>query len=243
MSGSENATRPKNVGASELIEDMFGLNVRGVHTIWQMFHCPEKVFTSARKADWDDRRYTPSIRLVFSLFAAMAALRFLWSGSESYFYNVTTDLAINTGEFATEAAARAFTDDVLETFAIVFPFALMLAHFVASLLLHVWGGKTPAAVRIRLYFSAIVPGCLFSLFMTALMGVTTEGSWFWVTGMMVLVVFALDFSTGMRGGVAGTTTAGRVARAGLVALVSLLVENTANILAFSASSAWVSAFS
>ena len=79
--------------------------------------------------------------------------------------------------------------------------------------------------------------------MTALMGVTTEGSWFWVTGMMVLVVFALDFSTGMRGGVAGTTTAGRVARAGLVALVSLLVENTANILAFSASSAWVSAFS
>ena len=243
MNRPEPATRSKSVGASDLIEDMFGLNVRGVHTIWQTFRAPARVFASARDADWSDRQYTPSIRLVFSLFAAMAALRFLWSGSDSYFYDVTTKLALSSGEFETEAMARAFTDDVLETFAIVFPFALMLGHFVASLLLHVWGGKTPAAVRIRLYFSVIVPGCLFSLFMTALMGVTTEGSWFWVTGMMILVVFALDFSTALRGGVSGKRLSGRIARALLVAFISLLVENTANMIAFSASSAWVSAFS
>ena len=58
-----------------LIEDVFGLNVRGLKTLTQLFAGPKKVFDSARVADWRSR-YTPTLRLTFSIITVYMLLSF-----------------------------------------------------------------------------------------------------------------------------------------------------------------------
>ncbi|MEL6258307.1 MAG: hypothetical protein AAFQ67_04530, partial [Pseudomonadota bacterium] len=52
----------------ELIQDAFGLNIRGVQTLWALLAHPSRVFTAAQSIDWAGR-FTPSIRLAFSIVA------------------------------------------------------------------------------------------------------------------------------------------------------------------------------
>ena len=66
MSDDEsNQLKSRKVGGDDLIEDMFGLNLRGLKTLWVMFASPRKGYEAARSPDWMDRSYTPSIRLLF----------------------------------------------------------------------------------------------------------------------------------------------------------------------------------
>ena len=242
MSRPETTAKDEKVGMDDLAEDMFGLNIRGVHTLWALLRKPGDVFAAARKPDWTDRRYTPSIRLVFSIIAAMAALRFIWSGPESYLFDVTRGLIENRTTFESEAALNAFTDDVLDTYVFLFPLVLMAGHALASLFLRIWGKGTPLVVRIRLYFSALVPGTFFSLLSTTLLGVGNEWVWFAYAAGSIVVVFAIDMATAWRGGVAGIGPVGKGSRALVFAITSFVVAMVTNALAYTGSSAWVSAF-
>ncbi|MAK60133.1 MAG: hypothetical protein CMK09_04065 [Ponticaulis sp.] len=243
MSDAKTEQKNPKVGMDDLVEDMFGLNVRGLHTIWAMYRRPARVFETARDPDWGHRRYTPSIRLVFSLLAAMTALRFLWTGEDTYLYQVTADIVFATGDFATRALADAFTEKLMDTFVFAFPLVFMFLHVLAALVLPLWGKGTAMVLRIRLYFLALIPGAVFSLFMTTSLGVTSETIWFVNSILMMGGVLTLDFSTAMRGGVAGQGVFGKIVRATVFALVSLFISMSTNMIAFSISSAWVTAFS
>lgn len=243
MSKAKTDQNTPRVGLDDLVEDMFGLNVRGIHTLWAIFTKPRKVFESARAPDWSNRSYTPSIRLVFSLLAAMTAFRFLWSGKNSYLYLATSDIVFATGEFADRAQSDAFTDKMMDAYVFTFPLVFMALHFITALILFVWGKGTSVTVRIRLYYSVLIPGSLFSLFMTLTLGVTSESLWLLNSFIMLIGVMVLDFTTAVRGGVAGKHLTTRCLKAAVFAMLSLTIAMATNFIAFALSSAWVTAFS
>ena len=65
-------------GLNDMAEDIFGLSLRGLSTIWETITKPAIVFTAARTPDWN-QRYTPSLRLVTSIIAVMMLLRIFWA--------------------------------------------------------------------------------------------------------------------------------------------------------------------
>ena len=57
------------------IEDAFGLNIRGLKTLWHLIIAPKRVLESARVTDWRER-YTPTLRLTFSVITVFMLLSF-----------------------------------------------------------------------------------------------------------------------------------------------------------------------
>ena len=211
-------------GWDALLDDLFGLNVRAVTTLAAAVTRPARLFTAARDPDWNGK-YTPSLRLVFTIIAATVVLRFLWADDNSpliasmvdYLSTVPPqDLPVQN---VTEAA-RMLMSQVL----ILFPFTYFLCHFLASLLVRIWGKGTPAPVRIRLYFVALLPALTFGLLQTVpysfvpaelLDAVTFAGF------AIAMLLYAATIYFGLKPVYA---TGGRAWRAGLFALVAVTTD-------------------
>ena len=75
---SEDQAKISKIGFDNLLEDIFGLNIRALKTIGVLFKSPGKYFKAAKTPDWTDR-YTPSFRVWFGLMAMLVALKFLYT--------------------------------------------------------------------------------------------------------------------------------------------------------------------
>jgi len=89
---TENQFTPLSM--ESVVEDLFGLNLRGLRSIAKLWVRPRDYFTAAKAVNWNDT-FTPSIRLWLFFFALFSAFKFLWVGN---------------GEGMIEAFANGFTD-------------------------------------------------------------------------------------------------------------------------------------
>lgn len=145
------------------IEDVFGLNVRGLKTLSQLFVGPREVFESARVTDWHSR-YTPTLRLTFSIITVFMLLSFFWAAEDGAMYQ--TILAQ-----LEEAAARKpdmpeptlVLDAYFAAYSFAYPFVYMILHSVIASLIWFWGPGTRWVARIRLYFGLLAVGMFFAL--------------------------------------------------------------------------------
>lgn len=168
--GEDDMTRAS--GWDALLDDLFGLNVRALATVWVSFTQPSKLFTAARDQSWLDR-YTPSIRLVFTLIAAMVFLKFLWTNEASalfaYSRQMFADMAMAFPGRDLDTATR----DYLAMLLVTYPFTYFGIHAVFSVFLNIWGKGTPLPVRIRLYFVTLIPVLLVGVVSTLLYAMMT----------------------------------------------------------------------
>ena len=220
--------KSRQVGGDDLIEDIFGLNLRGLKTLWVMFASPSKAFVSARSPDWMNRSYTPSIRLLFSLLAVMTATRFLWAGADSSIYEVIEVELANTGAFETEDALQTATASIVDYYLLLFPVCFLACQAIASLLVRVWGKGTNTIVRVRLYMLAILPNATVTLIsLPAMKFMTTQQQMLYSLALFP-VVFLLDFITSFRGGVVSPSRAMRLIKSVIFASVSNATAILAN---------------
>lgn len=158
--GEDDLTRMS--GWDALLDDVFGLNVRGFRTMWASLFNPARVFEAARDPAWQDR-YTPAIRLVFVIFALTGSLQYLLSGEGTPLWQtvVETVTAYEGDLYGREIGA--VVQEVLLAYAVLYSIAFFVLHIPMSLLAGAWGKGVPMPVRSRLYFATLVPGTLIGL--------------------------------------------------------------------------------
>lgn len=234
--GEDDMTRAS--GWDALLDDLFGLNVRAVRSIFASVLSPAKLFTAARDADWLGR-YTPSIRLVFTLIAVTVFLRFLWADEGSGLFQGTRDLFGTLADTFQGYDLDQLTRDYLNIYLIAFPTAYFIVHALFALVLRVWGKGTPLAVRIRLYFATLVPGLLLGVAMMGLMAALTFDqltAWLFPMFGVVWAVYALTYFRGMA---PRMSTGPRLWRSALTATLIVIADNLGSFAAYVASMSWI----
>jgi len=223
-----------------LLADLFGLNVRGARTLWDLFARPKRVFESARVFDWRSR-YTPTMRLAFSILTVFSLLSFFWASEDGVLYQ--TLLARFSERLAEDPNAESVNAILSATFAgynFIYPFAYMLVHTIAASVLFVWGRGTPWVARIRLYFGVASVGiALATIFVFAmpflsldLIVVSTV-----LSILASVIVYVIVFARGMNG---EFSALGLYMRAVFVALFITVADLVAASLAGIGAGQWAS---
>jgi hypothetical protein len=231
----------KPLKADELIDDVFGLNIRGLRTVVTAIIHPRAYADAAFQHHWGDR-YTPSIRLWFSLMAVWAVLQVFWLGNDSPFVGVYADGLQEAGVIPVEG--QTYLDmgrGVANWFFGLLPVAQVFAVIAFASLFGFWGRKTNLALRQRLVFAVTIPGVTVTVFSMLPMSRLAPEQMS-VAGIVLAGILAVvDFTTGYRGAFAHLAGFGRIWRAGLLALclmgvnlgVNIAITFAAFILAFS----------
>ncbi len=220
---------------SDLVEDIFGLNLRGARTIKDMFLRPAVVFQAAQDPVWQGR-YTPSIRLLFSLLALMALLQFLWAGNDGLIFQTVFESLQETGVFEDDTV-NSLSEDIINTFIAIYPLAYIMAHASSALLVRIWGTGISAIMRLRFWFLAITPSTFIS--MCALFLILIDPIFeAWVLGVaMLCITMPLDALTFYRG-LPYMETRARLWRSVLFALFAVISAILSSTIGFAISSAF-----
>jgi len=218
-------------GWDALLEDIFGLSLRGLATIRDMLLRPAEVFTAARAQSWLNR-YTPSLRLVMSLIAVMLLLRIFWAAeSTAMFQMVLVQIAMLQEQGIVIEDPMAMARLYFNAWAFVFPFAYLIVHALFALLTRVWGKGTSTVVRLRLYFAAMIPGIIYSVLFMAAAPFQSATLMMVMTFVSMGITFLLHGLTCFRGMMPVMSAAGRLWRGGLFAAIATTADIVASILA------------
>ncbi|KCZ54428.1 hypothetical protein HY29_14310 [Hyphomonas beringensis] len=219
----------------DMMEDVFGLNIRAGKTVWDLFRRPAKVFSAARTPDWMNGAYTPSFRVYFSLIAILFLFKFFWASDNSMMQIAFETTAEGLRELDTRLDLDDMVDDMMEKNWLIYPFAVGFWYTLTALLMRIWGKGTPTITRIRLFFAAIIPSTtLLTIMMIttaklpfSLMMIIASGS--------LLVAFLFDSLTTWRGLKSVHTKGARLWRALLLgfatSIVGILAPTTASTVA------------
>lgn len=231
--------KTSDIGLDDLTEDIFGLNVRAFKTVWTVLATPKRAFIAARDPNWSDRSYTPSIRLVFSVLAVITAIRFLWAGETSIFYETVKYVVGEATTFASPEDRLAYIDRVLDDFIIAFPVVFMVLHMMAAGVLRIWGSGTPYTLRLRLHFLGLIPGTLLSLVTIVALSHLSLNLWLFFGISTIVFSLALDFTTVFRGLTEHPRIISKLWRSACFALVSFIVSTLTNSLSVLAAQVWI----
>lgn len=220
-----------NLNLDRFAEDLFGLNIRGLRSIFALWVHPRKYFTVARTPDWNGL-FTPSVRLWLSFFALFSALKFWWIGGNEGMIGAFTSgfaqagLPIPDGTTYEDVGREA----VMWIFSLT-PILQIICMFLLALIFPFWGEQTTISLKQRYLFAVIVPSAsLMPLFMTIMLFVPQSALSLY--GLLIAAVtFLVDFQTGYRGAFTQVTRMGRAWRAGLLALIVVLLNTGTSILA------------
>jgi len=107
-------TGAQRVGSDEFFYDIFGVNIKGLKSIWTLLRRPAEYFDAARLPDWGGEHW-PSIRIWLGLMGILVALQFLWASESSEMTAMFQMLATVPGESLVEPMAKdGFTLDLSE---------------------------------------------------------------------------------------------------------------------------------
>ncbi|GGY54941.1 hypothetical protein [Parvularcula lutaonensis] len=211
--------REASLSLDTVLEDLFGLNVRGLKTVAVLWRHPARYFEAARSPDLEDR-YTPSIRLWLSFFALYSALKFWWLGGndgmiEAYAAGFeAAHLVLPEGMTYRDVGQEA----VLGIFGAI-PILQIITMVLLTVLFPFWGERTPIALRQRKLFAVIVPSTsLMPVFMTLMM-VTPSGLLTLYGVGLAIVTMLIDFQTAYRGAICRIGRWAKLWRAALLAFV------------------------
>ncbi|MEM9178330.1 MAG: hypothetical protein AAGA89_01400 [Pseudomonadota bacterium] len=176
--------------------------MRGAKTLAHLVTQPAKVFASARVNDWQGR-YTPTMRLAFSVLTVLSLLSFFWAAEDGVLYQTLLD--IFSEAFAEQPNAPPVNEFISAIFAgynFIYPFTYMLVHSLVGSLVLVWGTGTPWVARIRLYFGVAALGIAISVLSIATMPfISTNMMWVWTTLALAVgfLAYIVTYARGMRG--------------------------------------------
>lgn len=237
--GDDDMTRAS--GWDALLDDLFGLNVRALATLWVSVTQPSKLFTAARDVDWLGK-YTPSIRLVFTLIAAVVFLKFLWTNDASGLFAYTREMFVELEMDFPGRDLDTATGDYLAILLVTYPFTYFGVHAVFSLILNIWGKDTPLPVRIRLYFVALIPMLLAGVASTVLYAVMTTEQ-IDLTLLVAPIVFVGLYFVVLMSGLKPVypSVPGRLWRSGLGAGVMFMADMAVSLISSLWAVIWLSA--
>lgn len=225
------ANQTTQPGWDALLEDLFGLNIRSLQTIREMFVRPANVFAAARSDDWGGK-FTPSIRLVFSLFTVMLLLSFFWAGENSLIFRAIEDALKETVRQKPDIDLVSVTNKLLKNYFLFLPFTFALFHSLGAMLLFIWGKGTRIVQRLRFYYLAMIPSSAISILSATLLGVNAIAQTTWIQSFMLTIPFLLNWVTSWRCLETVQIGFGRLWRGLLFALVSLTMTAVSSIASF-----------
>ncbi len=213
--------RGRQPGWDALLDDLLGLNFRAINTIRTMFVAPARVLAAARTPDWTDR-YTPSVRLVFSLLAVTSLLRFFWVNEDSVFFGAFKAEIARSNAIPPAALPTEVVEEAVNVYLVSFPVFFALTIALLAALLRIWGPQSTLVLRVRLMFAALVPNITLTVFV--LMTVGLVGRDLEAQSLLALMVLTstADAITSWRAGFPHAGPVGRVLRAAAFALASLM---------------------
>ena len=226
---TENQFTPLSM--ESVVEDLFGLNLRGLRSIAKLWVRPRDYFTAAKAVNWNDT-FTPSIRLWLFFFALFSAFKFLWVGNGEgmieAFANGFTDARIQVPE------GQSYRDIGKEAVQIIFgilPFMQIIGTIIIAFMYPFWGERTTVALRQRYFFGVIVPSAsLMPVFMTVMMFIPSQSLTVYGFGL-ALITLIIDFQTGYRGAFLNVSGLSRAWRAGLLSLIVVGFNMVVTVLA------------
>ena len=229
MAKKEQPELPR-ISWDDAAQDLFGLNIRGLKSIWALWVHPRRYFTAAQDPDWQ-KRFTPSIRLWLSLVALMSFLQFLWIGSDTPLVQIYAQGFKDGGAVPVEGMTH---QDLGERAALwiygITPVFQAIALIILALIYPFWGQKTSFALRQRYLFATIVPSATLMLSLLPAMGQMSIEMVANFGFVIAVIAYITDFATSFRGAFAGKSTGGRLWRSALLAGVMLLFNAVTAIL-------------
>ena len=221
----------KDPGWSELVEDAVGVNLRGLKTLWVSIVSPARLFSASRNIDWEDRTYSPTLRVWLFLLAIMMFLQFLWAHPDS-FLGQQMAAALTSGASENPILREPKTLDLaLQRYVFLYPIVLVSFCIVIALLMRIWGKGTTGVTRIRLYFATVLPGMFVTLITTPLLAFVSSNAALIFALCAFTAVMVADFSTMWRGLVPTHSIGARTWRAVLLAVLNLFLYTTASMVA------------
>lgn len=186
-------------GYDDLLEDVLGLNVRGIKTLWTSIFKPRLYYQASRDADWAGK-FTPSFRLWFSLVALTFFFQFFWARPDSA---IVQDLAaqIEAGGRLPEgisslSAALTFS----RWYYGLLPFSIAGFLSFLALIYRAFGQSLNYIERQRRIFITVIPSAIFTIFATTIFGLLSQPDFvmplFFATLFIALI---LDSLTAWRG--------------------------------------------
>ena len=226
------------VNPDALIEDLFGLNLKGLKTLRDLFVRPRVLFESARVPDWNEA-YTPTVRLAFSLITLFTVLSFFWAAEDGPFYQT---LLAQTQEANADnpnaPPAGEIVSSYFAAYSFVYPFAYMVVHGVLASLLFVWGKGTYWVVRVRLYFALLSTALVFGVASIAIMPLLQWESLLVYTFFTLGFTFAVYWWTYARGMSGEAALGKRVIGGGSTALMMIIGDLGVAVITSLASAFW-----
>jgi|GEM_PF-1840255 len=205
------------VGSEELLEDVFGLNIRSFHSLWALITRPYDYFRAAKTPTWEIQTrgapevFTPSLRLWLGLMTIMVALQFIWGGEGSLFItkmmeNSKTgfELGYNSSSGGEEVGPldidwKKITQGTMDFNLIAYPFVLLILFAIMSTFIRFWGERLSYVVRLRFLFAVLLPASVFNLFATLSLPLIPPSLFTVFTTSQLIVTFLLYVWTAAQG--------------------------------------------
>ena len=219
------------VGFDDFLEDLFGLNIRGLKTLWISFRSPRSYYKAATSPNWLGL-FTPSFRLFLSLLAIIFLMQFFWGNINSP--------AVTSYAAQMEAQNIPLPDGISYrqagyTFsnwyaAFIPPFTILFYLIIGSFY-GVWGRKLSFVERQRYLFISVVPDTFISIFLITLLGVIPHERIIQFLLLFPLISFFITAQIAYRGAYLKDSRWSKLWRAGLLAIIIVI---TAQLASFSA---------
>jgi len=227
------------IGFDNLLEDIFGLNIRALKTIWALFKMPVKYFKAAKTPDWIDS-YTPSFRVWFGLMALFVGLKFLYATETNIMIDAFTGMmeqiktSINSSNpdkpanFDTTLAAQEF----LKWMTVYFPFAYIPVIALLAIVYRAWTEHLSYVTRLRFLFGTVIPSTVMIILVTLSTVFIKAKIFMAISAITVFLMVFLDFITAYRGPYGHVKSGGeRVGRSLVLTAVLFIVYYIASFIA------------
>lgn len=213
-----------------LMEDVLGLSIRGLVTIKDLFIRPAAVIEASRHHDWQER-YTPSIRLLFSIVAVIMLLSYFWAGEISPNYQfVLQNYEQAKANNPNIPDPRELADQFFAYWSLCFPIFYIAVHSAGAWALRIWGRRATFTERIRQHFACIIPAMTLSVLGLLIMPLVPVERIFDYSMLTVMLGAFVTLIVFIRAKVPEYAWMGRTWRGAVFAAMVFLLDLTASVL-------------
>jgi hypothetical protein len=216
-----------------IVEDVIGFNFRSLRTLGDLFVRPNQVFRAYMRRH--QTRYTPALRLWLSLTVIMAILSYFFGGQDDLIRKVIAKWPDAQREaFMAQIGGNmdGFAEAYGQVFATLQPFIIGLGMIIPVLVMAGFSRGAGWIARINLTYAVLNAGSIFGLLAFPLVVQNSDlGLW---TLLPITFLYWLTFFRGAPG-VLGTSLTGRIVKASVFTLVTLIMVLISDVLTVAAS--------
>lgn len=250
---AQDLTGANRVGSDEFFYDIFGVNIKGLKSIWTLIRQPAEYFEAARLPDWGGDHW-PSIRIWLGIMGVLVALQFLWASESSEMTAMFQNMVMSLGDgISASAAADGVTLDLsaldrqtlgkqtFKRWVVIYPFFFIGAMCILAFIFRAWKPASSFVIRLRYIFGIIVPASVFGL-LTTLAMVNLSGHLYMIVSFITMPVMLILYAlTAYRGPFHSYETGERIGMSIVVAILIFTFMMLAQFISMmiAATPAWI----